>query len=467
MQNIQLNTKETAPILDAEEGASMLYLYMIVLVAAVGGFLYGYEIQLISGAIVFLKKDFVLSPDWEGAVMGSAILGCAFGPIGGLWSADKYGRKQTLILSSIAFFVSAVGCALAGDKIQFVVWRFVGGLGIGLAATVSPMYIAEVAPARLRGRLVLVNQLAVVIGGMLSAVVAYGLAEGEHWRWMFASQAVPVFWLIGGLFFVPESPRWLAMRNQYDAALRILSKINGQSRAEQELGEIRAELGDEQGNFSELFQPGVRKALILGIFVMVFSQICGATIIHMYAPTLFIEMGISTESDAILNNIYICAWASFCTMLSFLVIRAFGRRPIIILGSIAMAIGHLLLSLCFMYHASNLFTLCAMMFTSASFVLTLAPLSWVVLAEIFPNRVRGKAMSLATVIMFASSYFAIQVFKPTMKWFEKNYDQPGGTFLIFVAICLAGAYCVWRTLPETKDKTLEEIGESWLKNRGE
>jgi SP family arabinose:H+ symporter-like MFS transporter len=267
------------------------------------------------------------------------------------------------------------------------------------------------------------------------------------------------------LVFVPESPRWLAMIGQNGDALRVLAKINGQTQAEKVLIEIRAELGDEEGDFRELFLPGVRMALVIGIGLMVFSQICGATIIHMYAPTLFVESGISTESDAILNNIYICVWASFCTMFSFGVIHAFGRRPIIVCGSIAMAVGHLLLFFCFRHHAPNLLTLGAMMLTSAAFVLTLAPLSWVVRSEIFPNRVRGKAMSLATVLMFASSYVTVNVFPPIMNWFKERYGHPGGTFLIFLCICLLCALFVWRMLPETKDKTLEEIGESWLKSR--
>jgi SP family arabinose:H+ symporter-like MFS transporter len=313
--------------------------------------------------------------------------------------------------------------------------------------------------------------------------VAYLLADGGHWRWMFASQMVPVFWLIAGLIFVPESPRWLAMMGRFADALKVLAKINGQTQAEKDLNEIRAEVGDEEGDFSELFRPGVRKALIIGIVLMVFSQTCGATIIHLYAPTLFLdaqstqEKSVATlekneavekksdttkETDAIRNGIYICIWASLCTMSSFLVVRAFGRRPILIFGSIAMAAGHLMLVFCFQFHASNLLTLGAMMFTSASFVLTLAPLSWVVLAEIFPNRVRGKAMSIATVTMFTSSYVAIQIFKPTMEWFRAQYGHPGGTFLIFLVICLLCALFVWRMLPETKDKTLEQIGESWL-----
>jgi sugar porter (SP) family MFS transporter len=464
MPNINLiPSKEVVASCEREQGISLLYLYMIVLVAAVGGFLFGYEIQLISGAIIFLEKEFQFDAAWRGAVMGSAILGCPFGSLAGIWLADRFGRRKTLIFSSVAFLVSAVGCAIAGGMVEFIVWRFVGGMGVGLAATVSPMYIAEVAPAHLRGRLVLVNQLAIVVGGTLSAVVAYLLSFGEHWRWMFASQAVPVFWLMVGLLLVPESPRWLAMIGRNVDALGVLARINGRSQAEKDLGEIRAELGDESGSFSELFQPGVRRALLIGIIVMVFSQICGATIVHMYAPTLFVDSGITEESGAVQNNIYICCWATLCTMASFWVIRTFNRRPIIIFGSIAIAVGHLLLFFALMCRLPAMLTLAAMMFPSAAFTLTLAPLSWVVLSEIFPNRVRGKAMSLATVIMFLSSYVAVQVSSSAMAWCKDNYGHPGGLFLVFMVICLACAVFVWRMLPETKDKTLEEIGEFWLK----
>jgi sugar porter (SP) family MFS transporter len=462
MPHIDLTPTEAAALPNHGQAVSRLYLYMIVLVAAVGGFLFGYEIQLISGAIIFLEKEFMFDANWRGVVMGSAILGCPFGPLVGLWLADRFGRRRMLILSSGAFLVSAVGCALAFGMKDFILWRFVGGMGVGLAATVSPMYIAEIAPAGLRGRLVLVNQLAIVVGGTLSAVVAYLLSDGGHWRWMFASQAVPVFWLFFGLLCVPESPRWLAMVGRDGDALRVLAKINGQSQAEKELGEIRLELGDEQGNFAELFEPGVRRALMIGITLMVFSQICGATLIHIYAPTLFVASGITQESGAVENNITICCWATLCTAVSFWVIRTFNRRPILIYGSIAIAVGHLLLFLAFQYRLPGLITLAAMMFPSAAFTLTLAPLSWVVLSEIFPNRVRGKAMSLATVIMFVSSYAAVQVFSPMMDWCTERYGQPGGVFLIFLFICLACALFVWKMLPETKDKTLEEIGEFWL-----
>ena len=427
-----------------EGGISTAYLYAIVLVAAVGGFVFGYDLSLISGAIIFLKTEFGLTPFWYGAVTGSAILGCPFGPLVAVWMADAVGRRKTLVLSAILFMASAIGCAVTGSMLQFIIWRFVGGMGVGLASTVSPMYIAEVAPAHLRGRLVVVNQLAIVIGLSMSVLVTYVLSFGEHWRWMFASQVAPVFCLMVGLVFVPESPRWLAAMGKFRAALAVLAKINGRTQAEKELTEIQAELGEETGGFRELFRPGVRRALILGIVLMVFSQINGVNMILLYTPTLFLEAGITTAPDAILNSVYIDGWILLCTVISFWLTRTFGRRSILICGTIAMAVGHVLMFLNFTYALPTIATLAAMLVPTGAFTLTLAPLSWVVLSEIFPNRVRGKAMSLATCAMFASSYVTVNVFPMVLAWFRVHVGNPGGTFLIFTGICLLCSLFVWR-----------------------
>lgn len=443
----------------------MLYLYGIVLVAAVGGFLFGYDLSLISGAIIFLKVEFGLTPFWFGAVAGSAILGCPFGPLVGAWMADAFGRKTTLIVSAILFLASAVGCAVAGGMAEFIVWRFVGGMGVGLASTVSPMYIAEVSPPHLRGRLVVVNQLAIVIGLSLSVFVAYVLSFGGHWRLMFATQLLPVGCLLAGLLLVPESPRWLAMQGNSQAALAVLRRINGQQRAEEEMGEIQAELGEESGGFSELLRPGVRAALMVGVALMVFSQINGVNMILLYTPTLFMEAGITAAPDAILNSVYIDGWITLCTVIAFWLTRRFGRRPILIYGTLAMAVGHLLMFLNFAYRLPTALTLAAMLAPTGAFTLTLAPLSWVVLSEIFPNRVRGKAMSIAVCAMFASSYVTVNVFPLVLDWFRRGFGQPGGTFLIFAGVCLSCSLFVGLTLPETKDKTLEEIGALWFGSR--
>jgi sugar porter (SP) family MFS transporter len=456
---------DATPCIKPRDGASATYLYLVVLVAAVGGFLFGYDLSLISGAIIFLKAEFNLTPFWFGAVAGSAILGCPFGPLAGVWLSDALGRKRTLILSSLLFLVSTIGSALAMGVVDFSIWRFVGGMGVGLASTVSPMYIAEVAPARLRGRLVVVNQLAIVVGLSLSVVVTYLLSFGGHWRWMFATQGIPVFCLIAGLLFVPESPRWLAMVGRHAAALLVLEKINGIAQAERELHEIRDELGVETDGFGELFRPGIRLAVAIGIVLMVFSQINGVNMILLYTPTLFLEAGITCAPDAILNSVYIDGWITLCTILAFWLTRTFSRRSILICGTLGMAVGHLLMFINFTCALPPIFTLVVMLVPTGAFTLTLAPLSWVVLSEIFPNRIRGKAMSLATCAMFASSYMTVNVFPMVLASFKDRFGNPGGTFLIFLSICLMCSLFVWLAVPETKDKSLEEIGEFWLRKQ--
>jgi sugar porter (SP) family MFS transporter len=454
---------ESAALPPEEQGAGLPYLYLITLVAAVGGFLFGYDLSLISGAIIFLKEEWELSPFWMGAVTGSAILGCPFGPAAGLWLADTFGRNKTLILSAVLFIASAIGSALAVGMADFSLWRFIGGIGVGLASTISPMYIAEVSPARLRGRLVVINQLAIVIGLSLSVYVSYLFSFGGHWRWMFATMALPAMILLVGLLFVPRSPRWLAAQGDYGGALAVLARINGGPRARQELEEIREELGQETGGFHELFAPGVRLALAIGVTLMVFSQINGVNMILIYAPTLFIEAGINDASAAILNSVWITAWITLCTVIAFWLTAQFGRRPILITGTLGMATGHVLICLAFAGLLPNGVIAAGMFVATGAFTLTLAPLSWVILSEIFPNRVRGKAMSVATLSMFTASYITVNVFPVIIDRFKAAYGHPGGTFLIFTGICLACSLFVWRLLPETKDKTLEEIGSYWLR----
>jgi sugar porter (SP) family MFS transporter len=445
------------------EKVNTAYLYRITLVAATGGFLFGYDLSLISGAIIFLKAEWHLAPFWVGAVAGSAILGCPFGPLAGVWVADRLGRNKALMVSAVLFAASAVGSAMARGMLDFSLWRFIGGIGVGLASTVSPMYIAEVSPPQLRGRLVVINQLAIVIGLSLSVYVAYLLSFGGHWRWMFATMAIPAAVLLAGLFFIPLSPRWLALRGQDEEALRVLSVINGPAQARQELAEIRQELHEEKGGLRELWQPGVRLALGIGVALMVFSQINGVNMILLYAPTLFMEAGVTSAPDAILNSVYLTAWITLCTVVAFYLTARFKRRPILICGTLGMAAGHLLMFLRFTYHLPPVATLAGMFLAAGAFTLTLAPLSWVILSEIFPNRVRGMGMSLATLAMFSASYVTVNLFPMVLDRFKAAYGNPGGTFLIFFGICLMCSLFVWGILPETKDRTLEDIGRFWLR----
>jgi sugar porter (SP) family MFS transporter len=444
------------------EPVAFAYLLLVTLVAAIGGFLFGYDLSIISGSILFLKDEWSLSPFWMGAVTGSAILGCPLGAFLGVFLSDRWGRNRSLILSAILFLVSAVGSARSFGPIDFSFWRFVGGLGVGLASTISPMYIAEISPARLRGRMVILNQLAIVVGLTLSVYVAYLLSFGGHWRWMFASAALPSLALGVCLFFVPLSPRWLAMQGRRDEALGVLAKINGEAQARVELAAIVGELGEERGGWRELLQPGVRRATIIGIILMVFSQINGVNMILIYTPTLFMEAGVTNAPDAILNSVFVTSWITVCTIISFWLTSRFGRRPILIVGPIGMALGELTMFCKFAYTLPPWATLTGMFLATGAFTLTLAPLSWVVLSEMFPNRVRGVAMSLATTAMFTSSYIVTNLFPFLLDAFKRAFGHPGGTFIIFACICVACSIFVWRLLPETKDKTLEEIGLQWL-----
>src|SRR5690606_1143705 len=269
--------------------------------------MFGFDLVIIAGALPFLEVDFLLTPAMKGFAVSSAILGSVSGPLVGMWFTERLGRRNTMMLAAFFFMISTIGSAFAFGIWDFALWRFLGGVGIGLAMISSPIYIAELSPAHLRGVLVNVNQLSNVIGINLAVVVGYFFSfDGWGWRWMFGSQAVPVALLIVGLLLVPESPRWLAARNRLADALDELTKINGRGRAEQELEEIKAELtrsAMDNGSFHELWRPGIRQALLIGIVIMVFSQINGVNMILLYAPTIMTEVGISFGSSAILSSI--------------------------------------------------------------------------------------------------------------------------------------------------------------------
>jgi sugar porter (SP) family MFS transporter len=448
---------------DSPVRVPVTYLVLVTGVAAIGGFLFGYDISLISGAVIFLQQEWSLTPFWMGVVTGSAILGCPFGALAGVYLADRWGRNKSLMLSAVLFLISAIGSALPFGMLDFSLWRFIGGVGVGLASTISPMYIAEISPAHLRGRMVVLNQLAIVVGLTLSVYVTYLLSFGGHWRWMFASEIFPVLLLGFGLFLVPKSPRWLALRGRNEEAYAILARINGPLQAKLEINAINAEIQVEKGGWRELLQSGVRRALIIGVTLMVFSQINGVNMILIYAPTLFMEAGVTNAPDAILNSVYLTSWITFCTVVAFWLTARFGRRPVIIIGVLGMALGQIIMFFKFTYGLPALFSLAGMFLATGAFTLSLAPLSWVILSEMFPNRVRGMAMSIATTAMFSASYLTTNLFPMVLDFFKRTYGSPGATFLIFAGICSVCALFVWRFLPETKDRSLEEIGMYWLR----
>lgn len=444
-----------------------LYVYKVALVASLGGFLFGYDLVIIAGALPFLVDYFHLTPAMKGFAVSSAILGAITGPLIGLWFTDRLGRRRTMMLAAACFMISTVGTALAETIGYFAFWRFMGGIGIGLAMISSPIYIAELSPPDMRGSLVNVNQLSNVIGINLAVIVSYLFSsEGFGWRWMFGSQAVPVLFLTLGLLLIPESPRWLAAKNRRQEALQVLTKINGKTKAEVELEGIEKGLKDEGGTFRELFRPGIRRALLIGIVLMVFSQINGVNMMLMYGPTILAEAGIGVSSSAILSSIPIYIFIFICTIAAFGLIKRFSRRGLLITSVLFMTLGHVIMAINLQQSWPPLFTLIPMLIGTGSFTLGLAPLSWIIVSEIFPNRIRGKASAIVCFFLYAASFITAQAFPMVTNWFDIHFNSSAGAYWIFAGICLSCALFTWKFVPETKGLSLEKISDFW-KNRKE
>lgn len=449
-----------------DEKVSKIYIWTTVLVASIGGFLFGFDLVVIAGALPFLEQDFHLSPAMKGFAVSTANLGALAGPLVGLWFTERLGRRKTMMLAALFFAVSTIGTAAAVGIWDFGVWRFMGGVGIGLAMMSSPIYIAELSPPHLRGVLVNVNQLSNVIGINLAVIVGYIFSfDGWGWRWMFIAQAVPVVLLIAGLVIIPESPRWLASKNKLQEALKILKKINGRTKAEQELKEIQQELKQETGSFRELFEPGIKTALFIGIVLMIFSQINGVNMMLLYAPTILAEAGISIGSNAILSSIPVYLLIFFTTILAFPLIKRFSRRGLLITSVLMMCAGHIIMAINLQQHWPPIYTLIPMLIGTGSFTLGLAPLSWVIVSEIFPNRVRGMAMAVVCAFLYTASFATSQVFPMLTDWFNTKFHSAAGVYLIFAVICALCALFSWKMIPETKGLSLERISEFWRERR--
>lgn len=442
------------------------YAFLVALVAAAGGFLFGFDLSIASGALPFLKDQFGLDAAGEGLAMSSAIFGSIAGPLAGMWLADRVGRRNTLWVAAVCFLASAIGTALPRTIMEFNVWRAVGGIGVGLAAMTSPMYIAELSPPQLRGRLVTVNQLAIVIGINLAVISSWLLSFGGHWRWMFASEIPAIVALMAGLLVAPESPRWLASKGRDDEALDVLGRINGPAEAARELADIRAELSEETGTFAELLQPGIRTALVVGVVLMIYQQVNGVNMMLLYGPSILQNAGIGSASDAIFFTIFLNLFILVATVIAFGLVQRFGRRQILMTGVAGMAIGHLLMAANFFRGGSPFVSLAAMALAAGSFTLSLAPVGWVVVAEIYPNRIRATALAVVCFLLYLASFLCAQVFPMITAACEERMGHPGAAYVIFAGICLSCVVFVWRWLPETKDLPLESIGRFWHERGG-
>ncbi|MBN2815006.1 MAG: sugar porter family MFS transporter [Bacteroidales bacterium] len=432
-----------------------LYVILISVVAALGGLLFGFDTAVISGTIIFIQPYFGLSEAGLGWTVSSLLFGCIAGVFLAGKSSDLYGRKKVLMLAALLFFVSALGSAFAHSLVSFLFARILGGLAVGVASILSPMYIAEIAPAKYRGTLVSLNQLAIVIGILVAFFSNYLLVNtGENnWRWMLLVMAAPALLLFVSLFLVPESPRWLVAHGRNDDAFNVLVKTSGKEYASADLKEIEESLkSQEESTFRDLLAPKIKPLLFIGAILALFQQITGINTIMYYAPKIFANVGQSNDS-ALLQTILIGGTNLIFTLVAMVLIDRFGRKLLIIVGSTGMMLMLAGLSgLFFTQQTTGVLVLTFILGYIAFFAASLGPALWVVVAELFPNRLRSKGMSVAIVSLWIACAIVSIAF-PVM--LEKL--SGGFTFLIFALICLVNLLFVLKYVPETKGKTLEEL----------
>ncbi|OQP59543.1 MFS transporter [Niastella vici] len=437
---------------------SNAYIIGISFVSALGGYLFGFDFSVIAGALPFLKVQFQLNAWWEGFLTGSLALGCIIGCLVAGNLADRYGRRPGLMTAALIFTVSSLGMALAPSLTSFVIARFAAGIGVGMASMLSPMYIAEVSPAAVRGRNVAINQLTIVLGILITNLVNYTLADNgqEAWRWMFGLGAVPSLLFFIGVLWLPESPRWLIKAGRQQKAEAILQKIGGHSFAANSYNEIKASLsGSTKQSYKAVFAKGVRPAVFIGIALAVFQQFCGINVVFNYTSKIFESVGANLDLQ-LFETISIGIVNLLFTLLAMWQVDKLGRRPLMLMGSLSLSILYVVLALLLRNQASTGVVSVFVLLAIASYATSLAPVTWVLIAEIFPNKVRGLATSIAVVSLWAA-YFILAFTFPILAEKLGTY----GPFWLYAGICLLGFFFIRSKVKETKGKTLEEL-ESFI-----
>lgn len=438
--------------------SSSRYLLQITLVATLGGLLFGYDTAVISGAIIFLKTEFSLTAIQEGWAVSSALIGCVIGVSMAGYLSDRFGRRPGLMLSAALFLVSAIGSALPQNLDQFVVARMLGGMGIGVASMLSPVYIAEIAPSRLRGRLVALNQFAIITGMLVTYFVNWALVDVPgNWRWMLGSEAIPALAFLLLLLKIPETPRWLFVQGEEEKAREILKKIGGEGFATTEFINIKATAHLPELRLSDLWRGPLRRALLIGLGLAIFQQITGINTVLYYTPRIFLETGWADTNSAFVSTIVVGLVNIIFTLFSIYYIDRWGRRPLLAFSLAGMGLSLCLLGWTFLSGTFPPFvTVLALLAYVAFFMVGLGPGYWVVISEIFPGELRGRAVSIATTMLWAST-FAISLSFPLL------LESIGAalTFWSYAAACLAGLIFVVAFVPETKNKSLEEIHALW------
>ncbi|KJF45545.1 D-xylose transporter XylE [Draconibacterium sediminis] len=458
------------------KGRNSFYIVVITVVATLGGLLFGYDTAVISGADksiqAFLIEGLGLNSLAHGATISSALIGCIIGgSISGIL-ASKLGRKRTLLLAALLFFVSALGSGnpeflfftkgepTMGLLYMFNFYRVIGGIGVGLASAVSPMYIGEIAPADIRGRLVALNQFAIIFGMLVVYFVNWGIASGQSlewintigWRRMFISEAIPAGLFGVLLFFVPETPRYLALKNQDDKALSILTKINGAEHAKLIFNDIKQSVQSHSG---KLFSYG-KLVIIIGILLSVFQQFVGINVALYYAPRIFESMGAAKDAS-LMQTVVMGLVNVVFTVVAILTVDKWGRKPLLMVGSIGMAVGMFAIGALSFMEVIGIGTLIFIIVYTASFMMSWGPICWVLISELFPNKIRGKAVAVAVAAQWAANYFISSTYPAMMEF------SGGLTYSFYGLMSVLSFIFVWKLVPETKGKTLEEMEYLWKK----
>jgi len=463
------------------------YLLRLTLVATLGGLLFGYDTAVISGTVSSLDSFFVIPFGLDemsanarlGFVVSSALIGCIIGGISGGIISKKLGRKYGLVLAAILFLISAIGSAMPEMFIKpigkadhtfiyiFIIYRIIGGIGVGLASMLSPLYIAEISPAKIRGKLVSLNQFAIIFGMLVVYFVNYYIArQGDDswlnttgWRWMFASEIIPATIFLIMLFFVPDTPRSLVLKSTPEKALEVLTKVNNVEEGKSILAEIQQTVVSHSG---KLFSFGIG-IIVIGILLSVFQQFVGINVVLYYAPEIFKSMGSGTDA-ALLQTIIVGSVNLIFTVLAILTVDKFGRKPLMIIGALGMAFSMFALGTSFFTESVGIMALIFMLLYVASFAVSWGPVCWVLLSEIFPNKIRGRALAVAVAAQWISNYLVSWTFPMMDKnsYLLEKFNH-GFAYWVYGLMAVLATVLVWKYVPETKGKTLEEMENLWKK----
>lgn len=471
-------TPESSHSSSAATGSgSLLFLFLCCMASALGGLLFGYDLFVISGAKDLIVQRFHLSALMEGWFVSSAMVGAMLGCMMAGTASDRFGRQKVLVISSFFLLACSVGCGLAWSPASLIFFRWTGGVGVGIASMVCPLYISEISPPRLRGRMVTLFQLAICVGLVAAIMVNTGLlawhdqikgsgagglvgftVEREVWRSMLGMETLPALLFFGAALVIPESPRWLAERGRGAMALAVLERINGPQVAATELADIKATVAEESGSLAELFKPGLRRVLFMALFLSVVSEFSGITTIWNFGPEIIRGQGIQLTNE-MSGMVVIAGTLSIFTLVAVWLMDVAGRRRLLFWGNLGCFISLIALGVLLgRVDSPSVLKVAAAATFAACFAFSMGPIKWVFMSEVFPTRIRGRAVAISSLAVWTADAILNQLF-PLMRdhWGKSN------TFYVFAAVLIPQFYFVWKLMPETKGRTLEEIERSWMK----